>query len=87
MDRKKLSDLRNQAGLSQWELSTLCKVSPATISEIERGVRSGTNPRLATLEAISAALALRLDRPAADVLTELVGSTPEPEPAAKAVND
>lgn len=89
MDGKKLAELRERAGMSQWGLSVATKVNPATISEIERGVRSGKNPRIATVKALADVLAERLGRKPAGVLAELMADSEpsEPAPAAKAVGE
>lgn len=66
--RIRLSELREEAGISAFELAKRSGVAGAVISRVESGERSW---KAATLRAIAETLAEALNRPLGDILAEL----------------
>lgn len=69
MNRKRLKNLREQAGLTQEELARRANVSVSLVSKYERGEER--NPTTKTLLALSRVLSPLLGKSVNQVLTEL----------------
>jgi transcriptional regulator with XRE-family HTH domain len=66
---QRLRQLRKKAGLSQYKLALRAGLQPATVGYLER--EEGTNPQLATLEALAEALGC--------TVSDLLAKPAEPE--------
>jgi transcriptional regulator with XRE-family HTH domain len=67
---RRLRQLRKRAGLTQFKVAAITGLMPGTIVRLER--EDGSNPQLATLEALAKALGCTVP----DLLAE-----PDPEPS------
>jgi transcriptional regulator with XRE-family HTH domain len=71
---QRLTELRTRAGLSQVKLAQRADLNPVTVNQIETGAQ--TDPKLSTLEALAAALGVKVSDLLADPEPETVATFP-----------